>query len=86
MPVALSNMMSFNTSSVDRVPPVDSYRAYMETLEVAGKMVEKQMTLDNSFPTLTDRMRISEQSKEIIGLVCSKYSLTLELKHLLIFY
>lgn len=77
MPVALSNMMSFNTTSVDRVPPVDSYRAYMETLEVAGKMVEKQMTLDNSFPTLTDRMRISEQSKEIIFVVFTKYSLTL---------
>lgn len=74
MPVPSFNMTSFNTTCVDRVPPVESYRAYMETLEIAGKMVEKHINLDNSFPLLTDRMRITPQSKRKLQLT-NKYIL-----------
>jgi hypothetical protein len=62
MPPPPLNMTAFNTTS-ERVPPMDPYRAHMEALEIAGKMVEKQMTMDSSFPQLTERMRISAQSK-----------------------
>lgn len=56
-------MTSFNTTTAERVPPVDPARAHVEALEVAGKAVEKQMTLDSSFPFLKDRMRITQQSE-----------------------
>lgn len=56
-------MTSFNTTTAERVPPVDPARAHVEALEVAGKAVEKQMTLDSSFPFLKDRMRITQQSQ-----------------------
>ncbi|XP_046658271.1 nuclear pore complex protein Nup155 [Homalodisca vitripennis] len=62
MPSPPFNMNTFNTTSADRVSGVDPFRAHMEALEVAGKMIEKQMTLDNSFPLLTDRMRITAKS------------------------
>lgn len=53
----------FNTTLPERVPPVDPYRVHMESLELAGKTVVKHMILDDSFPPLINRMRVTPQSK-----------------------
>ncbi|XP_039282164.1 nuclear pore complex protein Nup155 [Nilaparvata lugens] len=53
--------MAMNSSVVDRPLPVDPFRAQMESLELAGKMVEKFTAQDNNFPLLVDRMRVSVQ-------------------------
>lgn len=75
MPTPLFNMTSFNTTTAERVPPVDPARAHVEALEVAGKAVEKQMTLDSSFPFLKDRMRITQQSEYCSILLVGYYFL-----------
>lgn len=53
--------MAMNSSVVDRPLPVDPFRVQMESLELAGKMVEKFTAQDNNFPSLIDRMRVSVQ-------------------------
>ncbi|GLG97236.1 Nuclear pore complex protein Nup155 [Gryllus bimaculatus] len=52
--------MSLLTSTVmERIPPVDPFRIHLESLELAGKVLEKHMVADNSIPTFLDITEIN---------------------------
>lgn len=50
-----------NTTVVDRMPTMDSMRAQIDILDTAGKMLEKYLALDSSFPSLVDVTQIAPQ-------------------------
>lgn len=46
---------------MDRMPTMDTMRAYVDVLDAAGKMLEKYLAIDSSFPTLVDVTQIAPQ-------------------------
>jgi len=57
--------MMLNTTStvMERTIQVDPFRAYLDALDLAGKMVERQMSNDSNFPSLITMMRLSPDSE-----------------------
>lgn len=49
---------------MDRTGQLDQYRTYIDSLDIAGKMIELQINKDNNFPTLVSMMRLTAESKE----------------------
>ena len=54
-------MNSLNTTAMDRMPTIDLMRAQMDILDSAGKMLEKYLAMDSSFPSLVDVTQIAPQ-------------------------
>jgi hypothetical protein len=50
-----------STTIMDRMPTMDTMRAYVDVLDAAGKMLEKYLAIDSSFPTLVDVTQIAPQ-------------------------
>ncbi|PSN41987.1 Nuclear pore complex protein 155 [Blattella germanica] len=50
-----------NTTIIDRMPTVDSMRTQVDLLDTAGKMLEKYLAMDSSFPSLVDVTQIASQ-------------------------
>lgn len=46
---------------MDNVTSVSPFRAHLESLEQAGRLVEKFMINDNAFPRLTQLMHLNPQ-------------------------
>ena len=48
-----------NTTVLDRMSTMDSMRTQIDVLDIAGKMLEKYLAMDNSFPSLIDVTQIA---------------------------
>ncbi|KAJ1526290.1 hypothetical protein ONE63_009443 [Megalurothrips usitatus] len=54
--------MNLTGSVMDRTGQLDQYRTYIDSLDIAGKMIELQINKDSNFPTLVSMMRLSAES------------------------
>lgn len=58
--------MNLTGSAIDRTGQLDQYRTYMDSLDLAGKMIELQINKDTNFPTLVNMMRLTAESKNLL--------------------